>query len=311
MSERDLSAVLRSPLDEPEPQPQWWPLVAGILAGGLVVVGGYLVAGGGAEVAPPATAMAPTTSTSAVSAGGDDDQPAFPSSYVELTDVVAAKPSHAIDLGEQVAIVFTTVTHRGVETEGFFGGRWVLETADRAVDSTGVVTDPFAGGNFSVLFPAAGDAPMESLRLVELWQRSDRFGSVTIDPVTLPGVIAATTVDLLPGVTIELDAIELGESAATVSWRLTSGEAVDVSVFIRAVDGDRDVAVFFSGGGGFFGAESVEPMAGGTVTLQRDQSSEEAIDAATAVVIDVNVSLVVSLPAQAVFDVTELPFATP
>lgn len=316
MDERpDLSAILHSPLDDPDPPAEWPPLIGGILVGGLVVIGGYLAASGNSEQAAPAmtttSQVAPPTTAVVVEAGDE----AFPPGFAALTDVVGGKPVYAIQFDDELVVSVATATRRGFENDGSFdGGEWVLETvAGETAESSAVVFDAFLDGAFSVVFPVEAGSGLRALRLVERWAANPRSGSATVEPAAVPGAVPDVTVELGGGAAIRFSEIDLSESGGSLSWELTGATTSEVDVVLRAVRGDVDLAVYSSTGDVRFfpTVPRLERLTEGRINLERNQGSGSDPGETTALVFDVDVTLVVALPATAEWDVAGLPVVTP
>ncbi len=317
MGERpDLTNILHSPLDEPDPPVQWLPLIGGILAGGLVVIGAYLAASGNSDHAAPGETTSPTAATTTTGVVDTDDV-AFPPGFEPLTDVVGGKPVYAIEVDDELVVSIATAARRGVEADGSFGGgEWALETAaGETVASSGVVFDAFLDGVFSVVFPAPDESGLRTLRLVERWSGDVRSGSATLEPVTLPGTVAGdVVVDLGGGVALRLSQLAVTEGGASLLWELTGADAASqVNVTLRAVQGGDDLAFYFSvGSGPFFSArQRLERFTSGRIEMQREQGLEGEIAEATALVFDVDATLVVAVAGSAEWDVADLPIVVP
>jgi hypothetical protein len=307
----DLSEILRSPLDEPERPASWWPVLAGLVLGAVSVIGGYAVAAGNDVVPSPTTT---TTRAPAPTAVDLSDLP-FPPGYEPISDVVAAKPAYAIRVGDELFIAVTTVYRRGFDTQGVSlgAGEWVLETATgEALLSNAVVTDPGLDGVVSVVFPHPGEVGLSRLRLVELWERDGREGSVTVPVEGAPGEhLDVAAVDLGGAVVLDIDRLVLAERAGSVDWTLSgSGLGGDVAVVVRVRNDGQEVATYFPSGGVFFGQRAVRPTTEGTIQLSRDQGASGELADATELVIEASATLLTAFPADVSFDVSGLQVST-
>jgi hypothetical protein len=309
----DLSTILRSPLDEPDPPGAWWPVLAGIAIGALAVIAGYAVASSGDE---PSGSPAATTAVHQQAVGVAASDIAFPPGYQPLSETVAARPEHAMRVGDELFITVATVYRRGffVEAGSLDGGAWVLETdTGLTLASTGVVTNPGVTGVVTVVFPDPGDAGLAQLRFVERWEPDGRDGSTTValDAGALGVTDDVATVDLGGGVRLDITRVELTERGGSVDWALSGSElGGDVVVLVRAVQDAQDLGFYFPTGGVFFGQRVVRPGTSGTIALSRDQAGSADVGGATELVIEVSATLLRAFPADAVFDVTDLPVAT-
>ena len=314
MADRDLSDILHSPLDDPESPPRWWPVVAGIVAGGLVVIAAYVVAsrGDGDPAAAPTPAV-PTTSSTQPPA---PEPAAFPPGYQPITDVIGGKPLYAIEVDDDLVVAVGTASRRGLESqgEGLAGGSWVLETdAGDAIPSSAVVFDAFLDGTFSVVFPNPGDVGLRTMRLVEQWRIDARSGTATAAVPGLPGPAPESiSVALGGGVELIVDGLEITGIAASLTWRLAGADAAtDVSVRLRPQADGEDVAEYFSRVDFFLGRQVAEPTSEGEITFRRNEDFPGELADASAVAVDADVFLVVPIPAAAAWDVSELPIVSP
>ncbi len=310
----DLADILHSPLDEPEPPWNWWPLLAGMVAGALIVFAGYRIADSGSEetVAPPVPATTVTEAPPDEPAFREPAEMPFPPGYVALTDTEAARPVYGIVVGDDLVIAVVTVGRRGFEGGApYEGGEWVLEPVDgEAVRSSNVVFDAFLPGAFSVAFPDPGDdVELASLRLVQRWQRDDRNGDATVPIASLDEPVA---IALGNGVTLTLSELVLEGSTGELVWELTgAGDGGEVFLSIRA-ERDGEVLVDYLPSGQFFFSPdpAVERATTDVMRLQRGGGSGDIADA-TEVVIDAGVTLIAGIPEDLPLDLTGIPIIRP
>jgi|GEM_PF-4744772 len=310
------SEILRSPLDEPGRPGVWWPVLAGMIVGGLVVVGGYTVARSDAGAAASTSSTATVAGQSGATTGLGDVP--FPPGYETVSDVVAARPEYAIKVGGELFVAVATVIRRGFDASGVTldGGSWTLETGTgELLTSTAVVSDPLLPGVVSVVFPDPGDAGLERLRLIERWEPDGREGSET---VAVDGAAGEwdelASVDLGGGVTLEVTRLELTERGGIAEWSLTGSPlGGDVAVFVTARREGQDLGSYFSSTGFFLQRRVVRPATEGVVVLTRAEGGGELGDVAVAtdLLVEVSATLLTSFPADVAFDVTGLVVATP
>jgi hypothetical protein len=326
--QQDLGDILRSPLDEPDPPIPWFPLLGGIVVGGLVVIVAYLVAGASstteassAGTTPPITAPATPTTTPP---GGPDtavpvDAAAFPPGYLEVSSVYGAKPVYAMRIDDDVVVAVDAVAHRGVEPTNVFAGdgRWVLETGDGAdVEATSVTSDVFLRGSFSVLFPGVGEADLGTLRLVELWEGQPLSGTADVAAGPDLGSIGDVTVPLEGGVSVEVTGLELTDEGGGFSWSVDGAEMTSgLSPTVWARSAGQDQALWTTAGSDsplfFVERRRLEAAASGDVVLSRQAGFEGDLSSVDTVVVDIGLTMIVPLPADVEWDMADVPLLTP
>ena len=316
-----LDDLLRSPFDPPKDQPaqslraDWWPIVAGVAIGALAVLGGYLVASGGdtttAEISAATTTTTTTTDAPATTVAPSEGPISFPEGFVEVTDMVGIKPEYIVDSGDQLVVAFTSATRRGFEVfEDFDGGDWVLETSTGdELAASGITSSIAVPGGFSVQFPKDGTVVPERIRLLNRWEVDRRDGRIEIPFTGTPFETVDQVVDLGGGMAFNLDRLSLGDFDGEAEWSLRNagerGGGVDLVVTVGG--GNSPSAVYFERDGGFnpFGGQTLSDVASeGTITLTVQEQPGTESDT---LLIDVMVTVVGSLPADAVFDLSNVP----
>jgi hypothetical protein len=313
--------LLQSPFGEPsarrEPRQAGapWPLVVGIAIGAVAVLAGYLMASG-AEATPAATTagVASSTTTSTTTAAASvDGTVAFPPGFVPITELLAAKPEYAFDLGDDLVVGFTTATRRGFEqTNGFDGGDWVLETAaGEQIAAVGTTFDFGVPGNFSVHFPGAAESVPAGVKLVSLWNEDFRASSVDVPWTGPPFETGGLRIQFDDGISVTLDRITLDDTSGEVAWSIqgVDGPGGLVQVFISDGSVPNPTPLYYDSGGSFdpFG---ISPLAGAAVQgVETLMPAEGGGDAGYPEVlsVDVSLNLVGSTPTDAEFDLAGLP----
>lgn len=313
--------LLRSPFSDPPATKETrsssarWPVVAGIALGAVAVLLGYVVATGSesAIAATTTLAAAATTAVPTTSGGAVADAVDFPPGFVPLTEMLAAKPEYTIEIGDDLVVGFTTATRRGFEQiSGFDGGDWMLETAaGTEVAATGTAFDYGVPGNFSVRFPAVGGSIPTRVKLVGLWRADNRHGIVDVPWSGPPFEGGGVEIDLGGGISVSLDHIALDENGGEVTWALqgVGGPGGVVQLFISEGGTANPTTIYYDNGAGFdpFGGSRLAGAAtDGVVVLSRQ---ETGVDGGTSdrVSIEATVTLVASTPADAEFDLSDLP----
>lgn len=316
-----LDGLLQSPFDplpsesSGGPGQAWWPIVAGVAIGALAVLAGYLLTSGDSSAA--ATTSTSTTTTSTTSGPTTTVAPAetpvaFPAGFVEVTEMIGIKPEYIIDAGDQLVVAFTSATRRGFEsTEGFDGGDWILETsAGEELTASGITTSVAVPGGFSVQFPKEGEVVPQRMRLVTRWEIDRREGRLEIPFTGVPFEVGGNSIDLGAGIAVSLDRITLSEFDGEVEWSLAGagerGGGVDLVITVGSEL--SPTAVYFPrvGGFNFFGGGAAldDIATEGTLPLTRQDQDGTREDTVS---IEVFVTLVGTLPADAVFDLADVP----
>jgi hypothetical protein len=315
--------LMHSPLDSAgddtplTPARAPWSLVAAVAVGALAVVAGYLATSDDTaeptEIEPTAavavTTQSPASTTAVASLESDVELPA---GYVEITEMAGIKPEYMIDTGEQLIIAFTTATRRGFEgSGGFQGGDWILETADgQELAASGIVTSVAVPGSFSVQFAKDGDVVPQRIRLLNRWELDFRDVSVELAFSGVPLEVTGTVADLGGGVTVTLDRVLLNDLDGEVAWSLSGAGELggSVQLFVVVQGQLAPTAFYVPSDEGFnpFGVTELGDFATeGVLALRRlDPGGEvdgESID------VDISVALVGTLPADAEFDLQEIP----
>ncbi|RPI21286.1 MAG: hypothetical protein EHM57_06820 [Actinobacteria bacterium] len=312
--------LLASPFDQPDSFRVWWPLIVGMAIGVAGVLIGYLAASADASdpVAATTTTAATTVTTTSIP-GVALDETSFPPGYSPVSGMVAVKPFAAVIHEDTVQIAFATAVRRGFDEDlatPFNGGRWVLETGSgTSVESTGVSSTFNAPGAFTVVFPWSEAAPPQPavLRLVEGLTFFDEQGEGEIPFTGLPMTVGGMTLAELPVTTVTVDDLTVTEDEAVLTW--SSSEAVPVGTTFTVVLEDASqntVAQYYDQGGFFFaafGERRIPDQSSGTVTLPRDRAFQAfaGVETATQARVYVSLEYTVAFPAEAEFDVSELP----
>ena len=315
-----LDDLLQSPFDPPRANSSddqlrdWWPIVAGIAIGALAVLAGYLISSGDNSAAietSASTTVATTTAAPATTSATGDTPVDFPAGFVEVTDMVGIKPEYMVDAGDQLVIAFTSATRRGFEAvAGFDGGDWVLETsAGEELTASGIVTSIAVPGGFSVQFEKEGTVVPQRIRLINRWEVDNRDGSIEIPFTGTPFEAIDRIVDLGGGMILKLERLALGEFDGEIDWSLDgAGErGGGVNIVVTVGNETSASAVYFERDGGFnpFGGQTLSDVATeGTIALTvQDQpgAADESL------LVDVAVTVVGTLAADAVFELADVP----
>jgi hypothetical protein len=316
-----LDELLSSPLDQPDSFRVWWPLIAGVAVGVVGALGGYWLASSDPAAVDAATTV-PSSSTTTTVLADDAANVAYPVGFIEVVDLVAVKPHTAVVYGDSVHIAVSTAVRRGfdaTQTAPFNGGRWVLETAGgQIIESRGVVTTFNTPGTFSVVFPWEANDPPEpaTLRLVEGLNIVGGQDEITIPYEGLPADAASIEAVELAGTTLVIESITVTEDEAVIDWSSSSGTPIAPSFTLSLVASNQNqVAVWYEPGNFFFGPlgeQSIPETTSGTVTLPRDRGlqSPDDVAAGTTLRLFTSANSVLSFPATAEFDVSQLPVIT-
>lgn len=245
MSDTDaFKELLQSPIEpkrerraRPDPedrsQTNWWPLVAGLVLGGLIVTAGYLAAGEGEEASAP---QATTTSTAAPVAVPPTEIDPFPPGYTAVNDRTAVRVERVLIRPEEAIVSMTVAVRRGLDadaTAGFWGGTWELLTIDGgAVQSSTEAFDPLARGAFSVTFPGSFAEPdIAGIRLTGEALRNTATLETEIEGEPLPfGEPATARFELDGNVGLIIDTIDLRLEGGVIEWHLEGDATVRGSV---------------------------------------------------------------------------------
>jgi hypothetical protein len=291
--------------------------VAGIAVGALALTGGYIAASddGSTQTTATTTTVAAATSTPVTTAVPDDTPVAFPPGFAEVVDMIGIKPEYMIDTGDELVIAFTTATRRGFEgTETFDGGDWVLETAGGdELRARGVSRSIAVAGTFSVQFAKEGEVVPESLRLTNRWELDFRNGSTEIPFTGTPFEVAGVAVDLGSDVSLVIESLSLDENGAEVAWSLEGAgdHGATVDLFLQVGGDNAASAFYFDTGGGFnpfdpFDTFDPSELAGdGVLVLNRQEDGGGSLEGPLS--IEVNATVVGTIPADLTFDLQGLP----
>lgn len=246
----DLSELLRSPLDDPDPPWRPPPWLAVMLAAALL---GALLAAvweTSRTEGEPVAVVAPPTTMAAIQ---DQHRSGFPDGYTPVNDEIAMRPLAIYTIADRTVVVVNVVGLAGVpaaDNRAFPGGVWGLRDVEgKVVEDLQEIRNPQALGTLAVRFPNDEAAVPGTLLLTPLAPPDVITMSIPLEVTTFP-LTTGRSFEIPLATNLRLSGVVLGldEDGGDVRWDLVGGDAlaqVDIVVTLPETAGDDGEATTF------------------------------------------------------------------